>query len=301
MPSIKRFAFLRATVRNHPVVVASSAATGGVLLGAFVAVQLLATPTPQPRADRTPVPQAALASPAVPKPAAETTGSAPAGDSVASADCERQTWPYLSRPCMDEMRNRNRTRVISTDKLDKPTVTAIEAPTPPAPAVEVNPAPAAPVAPAVASTALPAAPPATAPPTTATAADTVPATAAALTAPEPAPAAKPADAQAAKASPPSAARNEAKKEKRVARKSTRKPKTETAKRESDDDDDSAFASDDRGFEARAEARSGRPAAVGERWTERDYDVPSANGAGRRRITVIRRSGGGLFESLFGGD
>ena len=40
----------------------------------------------------------------------------------------QQTWPYLSRVCMDEYRSKNRpARVISTDKLDKPTVTAIEA------------------------------------------------------------------------------------------------------------------------------------------------------------------------------
>ena len=49
MPSASRFSSLRHTVRNHPVVVASSAASVGVLLGAFVAVQLLATP--QPRVD----------------------------------------------------------------------------------------------------------------------------------------------------------------------------------------------------------------------------------------------------------
>ena len=35
------------------------------------------------------------------------------------------------------------------------------------------------------------------------------------------------------------------------------------------------------------------------WTERDYDVPASNGDGQRRVTVIRRGGGGLFESLFG--
>jgi hypothetical protein len=39
MPSARRFALLRDTMRNHPVIVASSAASVGVLLGAFVAVQ----------------------------------------------------------------------------------------------------------------------------------------------------------------------------------------------------------------------------------------------------------------------
>jgi hypothetical protein len=36
----------------------------------------------------------------------------------------------------------------------------------------------------------------------------------------------------------------------------------------------------------------------ERWTERDYDVPAYTGDGGRRVTVIRRGGGGLFGDLF---
>src|SRR2546421_6090358 len=137
MPSARRFAALRDTVRNHPVIVASSAASVGVLLGAFVAVQLL--PTPQPGADSTAAPQAALATKAEAlapkgdaKPAPETTGSAPSSDRATSVDCEQETWPYLSRPCMEEMQSKYRTRVISTDKLDQPTIKAIEA-SPPAP------------------------------------------------------------------------------------------------------------------------------------------------------------------------
>ena len=62
-----------------------------------------------------------------PKPVAETTGSAPTGESVASADCDQQTWPHLSRVCMEEYRAKNRSaRVVTTDKLDKPVITAIE-------------------------------------------------------------------------------------------------------------------------------------------------------------------------------
>src|ERR1043166_6317822 len=125
MPSGKRFAALRDTVRNHPVVVASGAASVGVLLGAFVAVQLLATP--QPRTDSAPAPQAALASKGEARPAPETTGSAPTSERTASVDCEQETWPYLSRPCMEEMQSKYRTRLISTDKLDKATINAIEA------------------------------------------------------------------------------------------------------------------------------------------------------------------------------
>src|SRR5947207_7682293 len=88
MPSAKRFALLRQTVRNHPLIVASSAASAGVLLGAFVAVQLLATP--QPRIDSAAAPQTALASKGEAKPMPETTGSAPSSDQTASADCEQQ-------------------------------------------------------------------------------------------------------------------------------------------------------------------------------------------------------------------
>ena len=34
-------------------------------------------------------------------------------------------------------------------------------------------------------------------------------------------------------------------------------------------------------------------------TERDYDVRDSNGDGQRRVTVIRREGGGVLENLFG--
>ena len=71
-------------------------------------------PPPKPRPRRSP-------SPRPPAPLRPATASA-------STDCDQQTWPHLSRACMEEMRGKNRApRVISTDKLDKPTVTAIEA------------------------------------------------------------------------------------------------------------------------------------------------------------------------------
>ena len=129
MPSANRFASLRDTVRNHPVIVATTAATGGVLLGGFVvgsAVCAAETADPATAAPRQGGATGRRSQ--TPKPAAETTGSAPAGESVASADCDQQTWPHLSRVCMEEYRSKNRSaRVVSTDKLDKPTVTAIEA------------------------------------------------------------------------------------------------------------------------------------------------------------------------------
>ena len=158
MPSANRFAFLRDTVRNHPVVVATSAATAGVLLGGFVAVQLLATP--KPHSDSAGTAQAAVETKAAPKPAAETTGSAAAGESAAAADCDQQTWPHLSRACMEEYRNKNRApRVVSTDRLDKSAIAAVEA-SPPASADKSKLAAPALWAPSVASPA----PPAVAPP-----------------------------------------------------------------------------------------------------------------------------------------
>jgi hypothetical protein len=292
MPSATRFASLRDTVRNHPVVVASSAASVGVLLGAFVAVQLLATP--QPRADSAAAPQMALTSKGeakpIPetKPVSETTGSAPTNDRTASVDCERETWPYLSRPCMEEMQGKHRTRVISTDKLDRSTISAIEASPPAPPAPESKPG-----APAVANTA----------PVSPSSVDLAAAPSAVFAAPGPLPA-----ALTSAAPPPQPAANaEAKKEKRVATKSKRKPRAEPAapaKQESDDDETSVASngSDDRASDERSERRTDRRIdrrRIVERWTERDYDVPASNGDGQRRVTVIRRGGGGLFESLFG--
>jgi len=293
MPSAKRFASLRDTVRNHPVVIASSAASAGVLLGGFIAVQLLATP--QPRADSAVAPQAALASKVEAKAAPETTGSAPASDRAALGDCDQETWPHLSPPCVEEMRNKNRAaRVISTDKLDKPPVSATET-SPPAP-VESKPAAAA-----VADTAP--VPPSSPPVNVASAPSAVfapPAPArAAVTTAAPAPSQPAASAGAKKE-----AEAKKEKEKRVAAKSKRKPKAETmtlAKQESDDDETSVASNDsenrtsDRASDRRVDRRR-----IVERWTERDYDVPSSIGGGQRRVTVIRRSGsGGLFEGLFG--
>jgi hypothetical protein len=288
MPSANRFLFLRETVRNHPVILATSAATAGVLLGAFVVMQALAPS--KPHADVAAAPQAAIETRAAPKPVAETTGSASAGDNVASADCENQTWPYLSAVCTEELRNKNRgLRVISTDKLDKPTIAAIEA-VPPASAAEPRPNVTAPpevsAPPAVAST-TPTTPlvPATAS-FFAPQAQPVPLTQPAATTPEPSVAAASEPAQ-----PQPAAKNEAK-EKRLAKKSKRRFKVDTkapAKQDVDDDDeDSALrrVSDNRN--ERADRRR-----IVERWTERDYDDSN------RRVTVVRRGGGGFLENLFG--
>ena len=293
MPSANRFALLRETVRSHPVVVASTAASAGVLLGGFFAFQLLA-PT-HPRTDSAAAAPAAIVAKGEAKPAPETTGSAPASDRAASADCENETWPHLSPPCVEDMRNKNRTRVISTDKLDKPTVAAIEAAPPGLPQSK-------PAAPAMAST-TPVSPPPSSPPSASPPVDLAAAPSVVFSARETSPAAL--TSAAASPSQP-AAEAEPKKDKRVAAKSKRKPKAEpktlTAKQDSDDEDDTASVagrdSDERASDDRSSRRVDRRRIV-ERWTERDYDVPASNGDGSRRVTVIRRGGGGLFEGLFG--
>ena len=335
---LRRFAFLRDTVRNHPVIASTTAATGGVLLGAFVAVQLLATPkSPSDSAMALTAVETKVAPKPVdeikpaPKPVAETTGSAPTGENVASADCEQQTWPHLSRVCMEEYRAKNRgARVVTTDKLDKPVITAIETQLPaqataPASPVAANPAaaaPALPLPPGAAKPATSASVAVTPPPAVSQAPKPALAPAPVVASVTPAPSA-PAVAPVAATTQPGlltpspaqtptpSAKSEAK-EQRHAQKAKRKLKGEPKALAKQDVDDygNTFASadpDERAFEDRnsnrfedRSSRSDRRARrIVERWTERDYDVP-VSGGGRSRITVIRRNnGGGLFESLFG--
>jgi hypothetical protein len=107
---------------NYPVLTATTAASGGVLLGAYVAMQIFAAPVP----NEAKVPAAAPVADAKPpvkqveKPA-ETTGSAPAKEDVAAADrCQGQTWPYLSRECAEQMQKNRPARVVATDRAEKP-------------------------------------------------------------------------------------------------------------------------------------------------------------------------------------
>jgi len=285
MPAAKHLAFLRETVRNHPVVVATTAATAGVLLGGFVAVQLLAVPE-KTKADGATPPQVTAETKPIAKPVAETNGSASSGASVATADCDQQTWPYLSRTCMDEVRRKKGgPRVISTDKLDQPTVTAIES-QPSAPPADTKPALVLPIKPAVAATAPPA-----------VAVSTPPG--------DPAPVAAPAVAAstAEAVQPESKADTKAESnQKRQAKKTKRKPKPAVKPDPRDDEENRNVASSESDDEAsadrRADRRRGKSGRIVERWTEREYDVDAEDG-GRRRVTVIRRNRGGVFENLFG--
>ena len=134
MPSAKRFAFLRET-RAEP--------SGGrwraprpppafCWAGSSPCNCSRTPPQPQAPTART-APQAAVETKAAPKPApAETTGSAPAGESVASADCEQQTWPHLSRACMEEYRSKNAPRAWSRRTSSTSRRSAPSKPPPPA-------------------------------------------------------------------------------------------------------------------------------------------------------------------------
>jgi hypothetical protein len=296
MPQANRFAFMRDTVPSHPFLIASWAAMGGILLGGFVTLKML---QPEPRAAKVGPAQAVAEAKPTPKPVAETTGSAAAGENAA-ADCDHQTWPYLSRACMEAMQTKNRgPRVISTDNLARPTVSAIEAPTPsPAPTPSATPAP-------VTAETTPDAASAPADPTPA---------AAVVAAPQSSPGALAGKAQAEEKPSQPADQKEAKQEKRerVAKKAKRKPKVEPKaqpKDESNDDDDhianaavddQATVSDDPPSDDRiARGRADRRRVV-ERRAVREYNVPADDGSGDRRVMVIRRdNGGGIFGNLFG--
>jgi hypothetical protein len=301
MASSKRFLVLRETIRHHPLIVASTAATAGVLLGGFVSVQLL--DVSQPAAVSPPAPVAAAEVKAE-KPVPETTGSAPASENTASAECERQTWPYLSGDCLDEYRRTHRTaRVVSTDKLDEQTVNSIENPS-----ITAEIAAPAPWSPAVASTA-PLVPASVTPmaPTISSkaAAEPTPTTTASVTQSSETEASKSqATAKSEEKEKHAAANDE--KEKHAAKKARRKPKSERripAKPQFDDDsDDGAVAaaySDEGDDEPVAASRRGR-AYVVERRGDRGYGMPDEGDRGGRPVIVIQRDRGETFGNLFGG-
>jgi hypothetical protein len=312
-PPRGRFAILR----NHPFITAAGAASVGVFLGAYVAVQLIGGPVKKDEAARSPqitaetkaapaTPVAPAAETKTPAAAAETTGSAPPRESTAAAaDCDNQTWPYLSRECIEQMQaKKSSPRVITTDRLDEQKIGAIE----PAPKVEPAPAtvPAAPVSPpavAAAPPPAPANPPAVAAtPASPPAASTQVTSAVTVGAPSP---------PGANVAPPPEVKSAARTKDARTRKAKAKSKTDskfadTKARSDDDDDDDTVASV--GTDRRT-VGSGSGRTV-ERWTEQEYSVPASDGRGQRRVTVIRRdnsdrrdsgsfvrheSSGGLFE------
>lgn len=313
MPFVNRFASPVAPparfgfVRNHPIIVASSAATAGVLLGGFVAVQLLATPAAKIEAGTStpPPPQTATTEIKAPR-IAETTGRAPTSEqpaddksvaatdsgkvdsgqtdsskTTAVVDCDKQTWPNLSRDCMKN----GGTRATSTDRSNGSTAAAPAT----TPATTPNtPPPAAPAAPAASAAA-----------TTQPAVQTTPAAQSSQDSAQAAAKAEQANSEQAKA-----------KSKRVAKQQKRKPARQQP--EFNQDDEATMASVNREYRPydRRYDRD-RPRRVERRWVERErgfdrraraYDDDDDGG---RRVIVIRRGGGGgfggggLFGSLFG--
>jgi hypothetical protein len=284
-----------------------------------------------------------------------TKNSNAATEKSAAADCQEQTWPYIARPCLAGEVPQRGVRVISTDRLADPVISAVEQPpeavvnraTPapvPAPKVAATPPeqkfePAKPIEtakPAEAAKPIEVAKPseaakpvetarpseaakpeparpvevATTPPTTPAPATTAPA---ATITPTPTVATTPpASVQPAMADPTPAAappKREAKKQR------SRKSKS---KRESADEEVVETTGSGGGREVREyrevrdgrdyrdvrESRDGVRGRIVERWTEKEYTVPSSSG-GQRRVIVIERGGseggrGGLFGNLFGG-
>lgn len=284
--------------------------------------------------------------------ATETTGSAPAKDNArtdekqaaasapASADtadaanCREQTWPYIARPCLANEKGARGVRVISTDKLADPVINVVE--TPPDAVINRKTAPQEPPktqaasAPAAANNAASAEAPSLKSGASLGAVAIAPAAAAPAPTPEPVvaastpPAEPPAQPVVAPATPQPAVQATAAVEPQAApEKRLEKSKRKAAKRQderikenerfktvtvqSDDDDD----------EPVVERKNGRiKGRVVERWTERDYNVPSHDGSGTRRVIVTDRDdayrersvsterGGGfpnIFGAIFGGN
>jgi len=275
-------AHLKELVGNHPILVATTAASSGVLLGAYVAVQLFASPAQ--------IGPAASA----PQQVAETTGSAPPKDDIAAADrCAGQTWPYLSRDCTVQMQsNRRAARVIAPDRLDKP----VETPAANSPATSSTASNAAPAVP-------PAAPWPSAPNTTAANTPPAPATAVPVAAPT-----DPQDVAGANAVMDSAGSKAA--EKRRIKEAKRKAKKLKTDPKSDEADDKAVVlttRDDRDEEGRADRTDRRSLRAESRErrvvVDRDDDDDASSARDGRRVIVIRRESrdgfGGIFGNLFG--
>ena len=223
-----------------------------------------------------------------PKPAATTRAPRrPADDVAAAGSISRPGLIFRAPACVVGRAS------YSADRLEQPAVTAVPSQpspppveAPPAPNVNVAVTPAAAATTRAAMVPLPPPEPAAAPPVERTVAST--------------------DAAKTDAAKVDTTEKSDAKQKHVAnKKAKRKSKHQRkapAKHERDDDDIGTVASADEAdiaVDDRASRRRDGSRRIVERWTERDYEVPADDGRGRRRVTVIGRSGGGLFENLFG--
>jgi len=237
------------------------------------------------------------------KPAVETTGSAPKSDpempvnSASVADCDAQSWPYITQQCLSKREaSQRKVRVITTDKVADPVVTAIEAERVKEPVRTATEPPRA-VEPGIAEQTVPVAAPepkSSEPPVVVSAFDprftavslepVVPTDMTADAGADPLPASAPLPAPRPQQVVHSQTR--AKALNRDQRKLTAKPRrTPVQEARIDTADDGP-----------------RPAQgrLVERWTEREYHVPSDAGAQRRRVIVRSDAASeGPFGALFG--
>jgi hypothetical protein len=271
MPSANRFVApngLMARLRERPLTLAAGALVCGALFGGL----MVGKPADSP--NKAPVRAAETTGSAQPSaPVARSEATPPANDSTASVDCEQQTWPYLSHECAS--RTRRSVRVITTDRLAEPVVSAIEAP-PPASNVS-------PTAPPPAGNAAPPPSPLAPPPQTAAvepSASVPPPAAASGTTDGPNKEVSTKEVSTKEVSPREVSSREV-----SSREVSKQPKRKKAR--------SRERSFDRSIEVDDESdqigeRDRRGARVVERSTEREYDVPSDDRSGRRRVIVIER-------------
>jgi len=276
---------------------------------------------------------------------AAASESAPV-EAADAANCREQTWPYIARPCLANAKSlanekgganekgERGVRVISTDKLADPVIGMVE--TPPDAVINRKTAPqeppktqAAASAPAAANNSTSAEAPSLKSGASLGVIAISPAAAPAQT-PDPVvaastpPAEPPAQPVVAPATPQPALQATATMEPQAApEKRSEKSKRKAAKRQDERFKEServvtvTAPSDDDDDEPVVEKKNGRiKGRVVERWTERDYNVPSHNGVGTRRVIVTNRDdayrerslptdrGGGfpnIFGAIFGGN
>jgi hypothetical protein len=322
---------------------AASVAAIGAVCGAFYLGTVFSSPPIETKSvAATETTGSAPAKDNVPKQETQAAASEPAPVEAAdAANCREQTWPYIARPCLAHekalanAKSERGVRVISTDKLADPVVGMVE--TPPDVVINRKTAPpeppktqaAAPV-PAAANSSASAEAPSLKSGASLGAVAISPAAAAPAQTPEPVvaastpPAEPPAQSVVAPATPQPAVQATAAVEPQAApEKRSEKYKRKAAKRpderfkESERFKTVTAQSDDEDDEPVVEKKSGRiKGRVVERWTERDYNVPSYDRGGTRRVIVTDRDdtdrersisterGGGfpnIFGAIFGGN
>lgn len=276
--------------RNRPSAIAAAAGGIGLVCGAL-AMAMTAQPTPPPTERHQAAVQVPSQGQVAANPLVETTGTAPravrpdtptaALDTAATptSDCDAQAWPYITRECLAKRHaERSRVRIITTDRI-----------TPPAPAVVVlsRTAEAPPSSVSVHETK------SQAPAAVIAAAEVPVETIAVESVPLPLP--RP-DVVSATLVNETAASEIAEKPAPAPSKRARNARLQQREQGSLRRAAQSVRGEDRVTEM--DRPRGR---VVERWTEREFDVPSERGMQRRRV-IVRSGGGhppGPFGAMFG--